>query len=87
MIELTFKEHSVGMGGTSAKVSFDNGYGASVITGGMFYTSDSHPFELAVLKGGKLCYDTPITTDVLGHLTEDAVQDLLLQIKELPSDA
>ncbi len=87
MIKLKFKPHSGGMGGTSAKVKFDNGYGASVITGSMFYTSDSHPYELAVLKGGELCYDTPLTSDVIGHLTEDAVQTLLLQIKELPSDA
>lgn len=43
------------------KFKFDNGYGASVITGGIAYCNETQPYELAVLKRGELCYDTPIT--------------------------
>lgn len=50
--ELEFNPHSAGLGGTAAQVTFDNGYGASVITGSMFYTSTVSPYELAVLHDG-----------------------------------
>lgn len=68
------------------KFKFDNGYGASVITGGIAYCDDAHPYELAVLHHGELCYDTPITDDVIGYLTSDEVFDLLDKIEQLESD-
>lgn len=83
--ELEFKPHGAGMGGTHARIDFENGYGASVITGRMFYTSPRKPYELAVFKDGSLCYDTPITDDVIGYLTEKEVNGYLNQIKQLPS--
>ena len=44
-----------------AKVYFDNGYGASVITGQDFYTDSDHPYELAVIDHvGNIKYDTTI---------------------------
>lgn len=70
-------------GGTQWKFEFDNGYGASVITGGIAYCNEAQPFELAVLKHGELCYDTPITDDVIGYLTSDEVFDLLDRIEQL----
>lgn len=82
--DLDFGPHPAGLGGTKATVRFDNGYGASVITGGMFYTSDEAPYELAVLLDGHLNYDTHITNDVLGHLTADDVEKHLVEIAELP---
>ena len=55
----------------------------------MFYTNDACPYELAVLEGNKdnwqLTYDTPITTDVLGHCDEQEITKLLLAIKNLPN--
>lgn len=63
-------------------VAFGNGYGVSVITGG--YGSEAAPYELAVLKDGALDYTTPITNDVIGHLTAPEVLDLLQQIADLP---
>ena len=70
--------------GIRAFIKFDNGYNASVIR-----TENSHGnklglYELAVLdKHGDLCYDTPITNDVLGYLNEDDVTKALKQIQEL----
>ena len=81
---LDFKPHSTGLGGTQAEISFDNGYGASVLTGEMFYTSDDGPYEVAVLHNGKLAYDTHITSDVLGHQTVEDVEKLLDAIQALP---
>jgi len=83
--ELKFEAHPAGMGGTQATVDFDNGYGASVITGPMFYTDEDAPYELAVMKRGKLTYETPITGDVLGHLTAEDVERVLDDIAALPA--
>lgn len=69
--------------GRQAKVMFANGYGASVITGYGAYGNIDAPYELAVLKGDGLCYDTPITDDVLGHLTEEDLDRLLAEIEAL----
>ena len=66
-------------------VEFDNGYAASVICNEHSYGGHSGRFEVAVLRDGDLCYDTPITSDVIGHLDFAGVADVLEQIKALPS--
>jgi hypothetical protein len=63
---------------------FDNGYGASVVVGPYTYGGEDGLYELAVLdSNGKLTYETPITSDVEGYLTEDEVTKLLEQIQLL----
>ena len=70
-------------GGIQKTYKFDNGYGASVIRHKGSYGYAQGKWELAVLEGGELCYTSPITEDVIGHLTEDEVESILKQIKEL----
>lgn len=82
--DLVFKPHPMRKDGKIAQVSFNNGYGASIITGNLFYTSENAPYELGVLKDGSLTYDTPITDDVLGYLTADDVDRILSEIEALP---
>lgn len=65
------------------KFKFDNGYGASVIAGGIDHCNKEQPYELAVLEHDELCYDTPIADDVIGYLTSDEVYDLLDRIEQL----
>ena len=63
---------------------FDNGYGASVVKHNFSYGGKKGLYELAVLdKEGDLCYDTPITEDVVGHLTMGEVDKLLVEISHL----
>jgi hypothetical protein len=65
--------------------SFPNGLGASVISDG--YGSESGAYELGVLDAqGNLTYATPITTDVLGWLSEAEVQSTLDRIAALTVD-
>jgi hypothetical protein len=82
--ELEHKQHQ---GGTRAVVTFENGYGASVVSNSMMsYTTPGCPYEIAVLdREGRLTYDTPITDDVLGYLTEDEANDILARIEALPA--
>lgn len=63
--------------------TFENGYGASVIKHYGSYGYYEDLFELAVLYEGELSYNTPITDDVIGHLTNDEVLELLKKIKNL----
>ena len=62
---------------------YPNGYGVSVIC-----NEYSYGLELAVLKGteesAEICYDTPITDDVCGHLTLDQLNEIKEQVKALP---
>jgi hypothetical protein len=83
--ELTFTPHpNKYFGGERAEHDFPNGYTASVITGGHAYTSKGYPYEIAVMRDGELDYTTPVTDDVLGHLTEQEANDVLAAIEALP---
>lgn len=62
---------------------FDNGYGASVVCNFGTYGAKDGLFEVAVLKGDDICYDTPITNDVVGWLDFAGVADILEKIKAL----
>lgn len=62
---------------------FPNGYGASVVKHNFSYGGKSDLWELAVLKGEDLCYTTPLTSDVLGWLTDEDVQRALKEIAKL----
>ena len=66
---------------------FENGFGISIICGMGTYGGNRDLFEIAVLLGDKthfeLCYDTPITNDVIGYLTEAEVLEYAHKIKDL----
>lgn len=69
--------------------SFENGYGASVVRHRYSYGGRDGLWELAVIRFGsdgdyELVYDTPITSDVLGHLSDSEVEDVLRKIAALP---
>ena len=65
---------------------FPNNYGASVIKHWGSYGYEEDKFELAVLHKDMITYNTPITDDVIGHLTNDEVLELLEEIKNLGAD-
>jgi hypothetical protein len=71
-------------GGIQYHFKADNGYGASIVKHDFSYGGKSGLWELAVIgKDGHLCYDTPITNDVLGWLTDEEVNNTLQQIVDL----
>ena len=83
--DLEFKTHWSGEG-VQSLIYFDNGYGASVVRHLFSYGGDIGKYELAIYHQGSICYDTHITNDVIGYLTEDEVTDFLRQIQELEKD-
>jgi len=66
-----------------ARFQFPNGYGISVIRCTYSYEGDEGLYECAVLKDNRLCYDTPITNDVIGYCDEKEVTEIMKQIQEL----
>ena len=84
--------HPSGLGGIQKIYHFPNGYGASVIQNYFSYGGKDGLWELGVLRfqntdAGELTYDTPITDDVLGHLSEAEVAEALHRIAALPPAA
>ena len=81
----TPKAESNFVGGTNYRAFFKNGYGFSVLEGGIAYGGR----ELAVLKGNEtewsLDYTTPITDDVVGYLDLEQAAKLIADIAALPS--
>ena len=81
--DLEFKPHS-NMDGIMSRIEFENGYGASIVKGEYTYGGKDGLYELAVLNSnGDLIYDTPVTDDVEGYLSEEQVTDLLIKIQQL----
>ena len=63
---------------------FENGYGASVVKHDVSYGGKMGLYEIAVLDSkGDLCYDTPITDDVVGYAGVQTVYETLDRIKSL----
>jgi hypothetical protein len=86
--DLNFQPHSnYPDSGIAARHFFPNGYGISVVRFPGSYGANEGLYELAVLQGledeWEICYDTPITDDVMGYLTIEDVETVLTQVKEL----
>jgi hypothetical protein len=82
--DLEFKPHPHGLG-VQARHNFENGYGVSVVRGEFSYGGPEGLYELAVRHPSVgLVYDTPVTDDVLGHLTEDDVTRHMAEVAALP---
>ena len=59
-------------------VPFSNGYTASVAK----YSAGD--YEIAVKFNGKMCYDTPVTNDVVRCGTIQEVTKVLIEVSALP---
>jgi len=86
-------ERGIHKGGTQRLYRFDNNLGASVVRHNFSYGNEQGNWELAVIEfhgeaddDWTITYDTPITNDVLGNLTEAEVNETLEQIKSLSKD-
>lgn len=69
--------------GLGAALDFDNNYGVSVVRHQFSYGHKKGLWEVAVLLNGRLCYDTDITQDVIGHLTKTEVSEIMHQVQML----
>ena len=79
--DLQFRTHSI-YKGLQARMDFNNGYGVSVVK---FRGSYGFPnlWEVAIIYKGSITYNTHIADDVLGHLTEQDVTNVMKQVQTL----
>ena len=82
--DIEFKTNPMGADfGIVSRTQFDNGYEASVVKSEYTYGGKYGLYELAVFKDGEICYDTPITDDVIGYLRPEDVTDVMKKIQQL----
>ena len=82
--DIEFKPNPMGADfGIVSRTQFDNGYEASVVRSDYTYGGKTGLYELAVFKDGEICYDTPITDDVIGYLRPEDVTDVMVKIQQL----
>jgi hypothetical protein len=83
--DLEFTDFSDSFGEIRARITFDNGYGASVIRTQRSDGRRLELFELAILdsNGGK-CRTTPLTDDVIGYLRDIDVTEVMRKVQQLP---
>jgi len=80
--DLRFKSHP--LDGVQSIMMFDNGYGVSVIRTSFSYGGKMGQYELAVLDTSEnITYNTPVTNDVLGHLSEKEVTRYMIEVQKL----
>ena len=82
-ISILMVEHR--MGGDCVRLMFPNGYGASIVRFNGSYGYEKGLWEVAVMTDRGPCYDTPITSDVIGYQSEAEVVELCKQIHALPA--
>jgi hypothetical protein len=82
--DIEFKPNPMGEDfGIVSRTQFDNGYEASVVKSDYTYGGKNGLYELALFKDGEICYDTPITDDVIGYLRPEDVTDVMAKIQQL----
>jgi hypothetical protein len=83
--DIIFKSNPMGEEyGIVSRTEFENGYTASVTKSKYTYGGATGLYELAIFKDGEICYDTPITNDVIGYLRPIDVTDVMEKIQQLP---
>ncbi len=81
--DIPFKPRNDSRGGVYARIDFANGYTASIIMNQYSYGGPDGLYEIAVLRGDDVVYDTPVTDDVIGGVEPENVTKILKQIEEL----
>ena len=82
--DIVFKPNPMGAEyGIVSRTKFDNGYEVSVVKSQYSYGGDKGLYELAIFKDGEICYDTPITDDVIGYLRPIDVTEVMEKIQKL----
>jgi len=88
--DLEFKKHSIANSGIErykdarqAELNFKNDYGVSVIFGSCFYSNGINTYEVAILYNGHISYNSGITDDVIGYLSEEKVSEIMVRVQSL----
>ena len=89
--ETNLVSQSSSLGGIQYMFRFKNHYGASVVKHDYSYGHENDLWEIAVIKYSRddewhITYNTDITNDVIGYLSDEEVREILKRISELNND-
>ena len=65
-----------------AVMEFKNGYSVSVLFGDQFYSNGIDTYEVAIIKDNHVCFDTPLTDNVLAYQNENEVTEIMRKVQE-----
>jgi hypothetical protein len=70
--------------GIKSSLHFENEYGVSVVRHKYSYGYGLGLYEMAIMnKDNDIVYNTPVTNDVLGYLTENDVSNYMIKVQRL----
>jgi hypothetical protein len=72
------RDTALGKGAWQTIYQFPNGYRVSVVSGEMFYTDETHPYEMMVVNSEKEYHAAPY-----GHLDEFELLAKLVEVMEM----
>ncbi len=83
-------DENVRLGGVQYIYAFPNGYGVSLIKNEFSYGGQADLWEIGIIKINSvdplewgLCYDTLVSDDVIGYLTDDEAREIMKQVFDL----
>ena len=74
------------LGGPFYHVTYPNGFTVSIVKHFGSYGAEYGLWEGAVIRGGELCYDTDITSDVVGFLSDEDAINFASAVRRLNED-
>lgn len=78
----TLKElYEQGKNDIQCRMFFGNGFGVSIIRGHYTYGGEEGLYELAIISDDGLQYNTAMTEDVLGYLTEKEIEQIVYSVQ------
>ena len=80
--DLVFEEHGGMFGGIQSQMKFDNGYEIFVAKTRFTYGGSHGLYEIEVVKD-KLSSNPPISGNIIGHLSESEVTDVMIYLQKL----
>lgn len=82
--DLVFEPHPIGLKDhTQAKMTFDNGYGVSVICGTLYYSNGVDTYEVATIKGDLIDFKNQVIGDVSGYRTKQEVSEIMARVQRM----
>jgi hypothetical protein len=81
--DLIFKEHGGMFGGIQSNIKFDNGYEIFVAKTKFTYGGSLGLYEIEVIKEDTILSNPPIMGNIIGHLSESEVTDIMLDLQKL----
>lgn len=85
--DLEFKKHwALPIIEKQAVIEFNNGYGVSVVSGGILHLGNGNLHIIGILENGSLTYNSGITKDTIGYCNVRKVTGIMKKVQALKKE-